>query len=530
MMKSLVNMKSVISEWFQSHKSTLTYCLATTFLWGLVAHAYGLLHNNLSHDVLNAFVATTTEEIWKIELGRFFVPVYRYLFRGAVSLPWLIGLVGLFWISLAVFFMIQLLDVKKKPVIALIAGIMVTNITYISQIATYVYEFDFNALALLLAVLAVYLWRKAGRWSGLIGGVLCLLISISIYQAYFAVAPTLMIWLILTDLFDEQPVKAVLRRGVTGLGMLVLALLLYFVVGKIVYAATGIEPQARVDVFQAGNIVSLLMSYAGLIWPCLRNLGDSIFHTAYSRGLLMILVQLAVGSLAVGAVLMMSRKRFPLWRVLWILVLVLILPFGMNCIYFIAGGVGVHDLMSYAAWFFYVFLLVFALRLGDVTQVPMGLRRIVKWAAYGLVAFVLVQNVTIANTAYVKKELDANATLSTMTRMVDQLEQRDDYVPGETPVAFVGADPVSAAVEGFEDVRSITGMWMDSSIPADTSVYYYNVYEAYFRYVLKYPMNICSDEVHGKLKADPVVAEMPSFPEKGYIKCVDGVLVVKMGE
>lgn len=151
MMKSLVNMKSVISEWFQSHKSTLTYCLATTFLWGLVAHAYGFLHNNLSHDVLNAFVAMTTEEIWKIELGRFFVPVYRYLFRGAVSLPWLIGLVGLFWTSLAVFFTIQLLDVKKKPVIALIAGIMASNITYISQIATYVYEFDFNALALLLA-------------------------------------------------------------------------------------------------------------------------------------------------------------------------------------------------------------------------------------------------------------------------------------------------------------------------------------------------------------------------------------------
>lgn len=232
--------------------------------------------------------------------------------------------------------------------------------------------------------------------------------------------------------------------------------------------ATGIEPQARVDVFQAGNIVSLLMSYAGLIWPCLLNLGDSIFHTAYSRGLLMILAQLAVGSVAVGVVLVMGRKRFPPWRVLWILVLVLILPFGMNCIYFIAGGVGVYDLMSYAAWFFYVFLLVCALRLGDIPQVPMGLRRLVKWAAYGLVAFVLVQNVTIANTAYVKKELDANATLSTMTRVVDQLEQRDDYVPGETPVAFVGADPV--------------------------------------------------------------VAEMPSFPEKGYIECVDGVLVVKMGE
>ena len=70
--------------------------------------------------------------------------------------------------------------------------------------------------------------------------------------------------------------------------------------------ATGIEPQARVDVFKAGNIVSLLMSYAGLIWSCLLNLARSIFHITYSRGLLMILAQLAVGSLAVDGVLVVK--------------------------------------------------------------------------------------------------------------------------------------------------------------------------------------------------------------------------------
>ena len=82
----------------------------------------------------------------------------------------------------------------------------------------------------------------------------------------------------------------------------------------------------------------------------------------------------------------------------------------------------------------------FALRLAEVSQISALLRRFVMWVAYVLVAVLLVQNVTIANTAYVKKELDADATLSTMTRVADQLEQREDYVLGETPVAFIGAN------------------------------------------------------------------------------------------
>ena len=148
-----------------AQKQPFVFCCCAVFLWGLLAHAYGFLHNILSHDVLNAFIATQTEENWKIELGRFFVPVYRTIFRGAVSLPWLLGLMGLLWTSVSVFLTVKILNVRSKLLTVLIAGVMTTNITNIAQIATYIYEFDINCFALMLSVMAAFIWdRKKSIW------------------------------------------------------------------------------------------------------------------------------------------------------------------------------------------------------------------------------------------------------------------------------------------------------------------------------------------------------------------------------
>nr|WP_072515135.1 hypothetical protein [Ndongobacter massiliensis] len=70
--------------------------LLFTFFWGLLAHAYGFLNGFFTHDGLNALIADSTEELWKVELGRFLVPVYRQLVRSAVTTPWVIGVIGLF--------------------------------------------------------------------------------------------------------------------------------------------------------------------------------------------------------------------------------------------------------------------------------------------------------------------------------------------------------------------------------------------------------------------------------------------------
>ncbi len=525
---SITNTKKNIFNYLKENKNLLLCCLISTFLWGLIAHAYGFLHNNLSHDVLNAFTALPGEEGWKIELGRFFVPIYRMFFRGPLSLPWLIGLIGMFWLSLAVYLTVRLFKIENKTLIVLLAGLMTTNITLISQIATYLYEFDFNALALLASVGAVTFWRTQNRWKQFLLAPLCLLLSLSIYQAYITVTVTLVIWLSLIDLLEQKKIRSILTEGVIGILFLLIGMILYLLLGKIVYAATGITPQPRTDMFQLDNIVNTVRSIFSLLSPTLTNLRNNILHSAYPQILLSILLWSSALLAFIQFIKLLIVKHFEPARSILACLLLLILPLGMNCIYIIIAGQGMHNLMCYASWFVYIFLLYFTTQINTPAMLPGRFSKVTRFLAYTLAIFLLFQNIVIANTCYVKKEMEATATLSTMTRVVAALEEHEDYHYGETTVAFIGADSSNENIYGFEKVDNITGMWSKTAIPADTSLYYYNVYKTYFDYVLNYPINLCSDEVHAELVNDPRVQALPSFPDQNAIQMIDGVLVVKM--
>ena len=511
-----------------AQKQPFVFCCCAVFLWGLLAHAYGFLHNILSHDVLNAFIATQTEENWKIELGRFFVPVYRTIFRGAVSLPWLLGLMGLLWTSVSVFLTVKILNVRSKLLTVLIAGVMTTNITNIAQIATYIYEFDINCFALMLSVMAAFIWdRKKSIWH-LAAAAGLVFVSIGLYQAYFAVTVTLMVWKSVMELFAERDIKAVIARGLQGIAALLVGCILYVILGKIVYAVSGVPASGRTNVFDLqGGIV---FQYLRLIKPALGWFVDSILHQSYYSVPYALAVAALTGSMVVLSVCFFVRKKFEIKRVLLICLLVLLTPFAMACIYFISKGQNLHDLTKFSLWLFFVFMAQFAFWLAGEFGLPGKPARLVRLFSCGLVLLILWQNVVLANTAYVKKELEANAALSTMTRVVTVMEQQKDYVPKETPVAFIGVSPYVTRASHMDRVKHITGMRRNAVIPSDASEYYYNAYKAYFEYVLRYPIVLCTDEIHAQLKEDPRVLEMPVYPAEGCMQIIDGVLIVKLGE
>lgn len=509
---------------YRQRKTMLTV-FASVFFWGMLAHMYGFLHCNLSHDVLNAFIATSTEEIWKIELGRYFVPLYRAIFRGAVSLPWLIGVLGLTWTAITVFFVQKIFSIQSNLLIFLISGIMTTNITYISQIATYIYEFDFNAFALMLSVLAVYLWEKdSGKLSLFLGG-FCLMFSIGIYQAYFTVTITLIVWKSVMDLLDEQDVTEVFIHGLKGIFMILLGGVFYFLIGKLIYALTGIVEQDRTNIFSV-NKSNPVLFYLKLILISFVYFGYKLFHIAYSYKIKIATFSITL-LICIAMLRVLKQKKYAIKRTAFICILTAATPFAMSCIYVLARGEGVHDLMIYAFWFFYVFVLLLAFKIHDEKLLPENTARLVKLLSCILVFVLLWENVVLANTAYVKKETEANATLSTMTRVVSMMEQQENYSFGNTTVAFIGATDMTDNLYG--NVEKIIGLDARTSIPYDTPYHYYHAYEAYFKYVLQYPIQFCTNEDWKKLKKDSRVEEMPAYPENGYIKMIDDILVVKMG-
>lgn len=517
---------TIIMQKLYFHKKIFFFYIGSVFFWGILTHAYGFLHSSFSHDVLNAFIATPVEELWKIELGRFCVPIYRMVFRGPVTLPWLIGMLGLVWTSIAVFLIIKIFNIKSRFLGFLIAGLMTTNITYTAQIATYIYEFDVNAFALMLSVLTVYMWLQNKKILTYVVGAICLMTSLGLYQAYFAVAVTVIVIKCIMNLFDNVPAKNVFFHGVNGIGMILVGGCLYLFTRNLVCDLTGINLQNRVNILPLEENGILL--YLNLVLPALKYLISNILHVAY-RNTFFIIIVLFVSCLLVASVIYtLKKKEYHNTSILLIVVLLAIIPFAMTSIYFGVKGQNAHDLTTYAVWFFYIFIGILVYWICAENILPELINYILKALTCILIGTVLYQNIIIANTAYIKKELEATAILSTMTNVVSMIENYEEYVPEKTTIAFIGTPQNIPFPQGMERVSTIVGLQDSSVISYDVSTYYYNAYKAYFSYVLQYPIQFCDDDVHDDLKKDKRVKILPSYPQKGCIEMIDEVLVIKM--
>ena len=520
-----------INSYWQNEKKNIIFCFMSTFILGLAAHAYVMLNNDMSHDWLNAFVATDIEEEWKIRLGRYIVPLYRNIFRNSLALPWLIGIISIFWYSVSSYLITKIFDVQSRIVMFLISGVIVTNITVTAQYATYLYEADFNAFALLLTVAAAYVWKVHTKIYHLIPGVIFLFVSMGIYQSYVCVTITLIVCMSILDLFEEKKIKKVITRGILGIFLVISAFISYILTGKLICYIMNVSQESRVNplsVFSSGkNIVKVLYEE---IFLFIRKL----FHPAYSKELMLIIFTLTALIIFYLIIYVFVKKRFEFQRIILILILFACIPIAACAIFIIACETWVHDLMLYAVWLSWVMVIVLSCRL--LIHIPkITCKRILNCTVCAFVAVIIWQNIIIANTVYIKKDLVAQSSFSTMTRVLDRIEQYPDYIKGKTPLAFIGVpnhgelnNPYDEIAD-FCDINSVLLADINEVFYSDTNNDIFNTYAAYFKYVLNSPVTICDEDKHEKIKESEEVKNMPIFPAKESIRMIDGVLVVKVG-
>lgn len=503
-----------------SEAQRLKVCLLATFLLGLIAHGFGLTHLLIGHDSLHEFYWTVSRQ-WKMSLGRFLEPILRYVMGEIIVLPWLTGLTGLLFGAVAAHLVGKMFRLQKVWANVAVCGVMVTNVTVTALIATYIHDFAGDMLALLLAVAAAYCWsrmREGFSWKDLVTGTLCLTASFGFYQAYVAVTVTLICMAGILDLLKERSAKKTLLSLLRALPMGILAVGIYLIGVSVAMKVFGVT--AAGDAGNNMNYISQNLSrwrellgagYGQVMADLFLVRWDSVKGVHAQAALLVCAANAGLGLLAACA--MVSAFRKMKWQEIGLmLVLVALLPFAMTCITVVSTES--HALMRYAVFLYYVLILaVFQLkqRKNWVHLVPIL-----------LIAVVLMNNVQVSNTAYEKKDLEQQATLSTMTRVLDRLEEYEDYVYGESEVAVMGVIQTHEEPLKVGTISGITGMEYTSQI-----TYYPNM-EEYFSIVLKTPMNMSNQERMKQLRQTEEFKAMGTFPAKNCIATIDGVIVVKM--
>ena len=503
-------------------RSLLLLCFAAVFGFGLAAHAYGFLHASFSHDMLNALVADNVETYWKMQLGRPGIVLYRRIFRGVIAAPWQLGLLSLLWLSLASFLTAKLFRVSGKLFPVLLAGILTVNITTVAMTATYLYEMDADLFAVLLGMCAVFLWDRYG-WTGALLGALLTACCMGIYQSMVSVPVTLAMLLCMAALLRGKDFASVFRKGIRAIMMLGVGVLLYFLGVRLMCNLKGINlamdgynsVEQTVSASLAERFGHVYQTWSWAFW----NPGKAHIEPL----VLGINCLIAVFGLCGLLTRLVKGKSGGKEKLLFCLLL-LLLPLGMNTAQ-LSFSRDIHDLMKFSFWLFYVLCLL-PFFPGAPERQP-GLARI---AGAVLVLILLWSNIQTANIVYTRKALEQEAAQSLMTRVLYRLEEQEDYDPGETVLAFAGvSDQLQEKIPGFEAYYDITGCESASPIVKAEASYNYNVYAAYFRYLLNHPAVMADWSTWNAIQEDPRVKEMPAYPADGCMQLVDGIMVVKMG-
>ncbi len=481
-----------------------------TFAMGLLTHLPILLSDIPNHDGLDSIYFDQN----MVTSGRWFLSAACGL-SSYYTLPWVIGVLGVLYLSLACVALVEFLEVRHKGCIVLIGGLLATFPSIASTFA-YVYTLDGYMLALLLAVLAVLLTARF-RW-GFLAGMACLGFSMGIYQAYLPFAVLLSLYGILMLALSGLPFREKVRRGARYLYMGVLGMAFYYLALQVLLRLQG----KVLDDYQGINGMGALggRGLAGILKQIYQDFfaftlkGNVFFQNVYSACALCALSLLLIWGVARLAL----RKKW--WKSPWFYGILFVSGFGLplatNLILLVSPDVTYHLLMRYQ----WVLLIICPVAFLDRYGCEKPLESWVLLLAAGILTF---HYAVTDNIAYSNLEKRYEKTYAYCVRLLDRIEQTPGYYQG-IPIAMVGV----VGDESFPET-DITGEVTSGmiGIPGDSLLYRGDNYELFIRHYLGATLNILPADAMAEAYYADFYREMESFPGADSIRIVDGILYIK---
>lgn len=496
------------------------------FLAGLLIHMPVLLSDIPNHDGLGSMYFDQN----MITSGRWFLTV-ACGFSSYYTIPWLIGLLGLGFLSCAAVVLCEILEVRKGWAAAL-CGALLSSFPALASTFAYVYTLDGYMLALLLAVAAVLFTKK--RPLGFLPGGVCLAFSLGVYQGYLSFAMILAIFAIVMLFAGREPGEAgqgkgpgllweKVRQALRYLYMGIIGAALYYLILQLLLRLQGKE----LDQYQGISGMASGTSPGGGLLSAVGGMyrdffsftlkGNVLFQNPYAAGALCLLV-LAGAWAAVSGLRRRKCWKNPVFFGIIVLAAAA-LPLATNIILLISPEVNYHLLMRYQ-WVLYAIGAV-ALAGGGEPEGKGG--ACIQWLALGAATVLVFCYSVTDNIAYSNLQKRYEKTYAYCVRLLDRIEQTPGYYPG-IPIAMVG-------VVGYVQfpVTDITLPVTSNMIglSGDTLLYTGDNYEVFMKNYLGATLNILPPEAMADMYESEEYVAMDSFPGPNSVRIIDGIMYVK---
>ncbi len=494
--------------------------LISGMICGLVAYTYIMTNNFLTYD--STWNIYSDQDM--ITSGRQFL-TYACGISSFYNLPWLNGILAIFYLSLAAVVVVEGLGMESKVGAALAGGLLVT-FPAIASTFGYIFTIDGYMLAVLLASLA-FLLADRTKW-GFLGGILLLGVSIGIYQAYLSFTIILCILRLLLDLLEKEELKEIgakiWRYVVMGIG----AYVFYVVTLKLMLAAKGLELSGYQGTDRVASL-SLTDIPAGLV-AALKSFGRFFMpgNVLQSNKLLFISFCLVLLLAAVMYVIHFCKERRykSILRIVLAVGLIATIPFGATIVNVLSPDTYFHLLLRLPWALFLIFALV-------LIEIDFKSKKVIAdkiWksgCAIVLVCSLLLigRFCIMANIVGFNMNERYEKTYATCVRIVDRIEQTPGYKTG-TKIAILGGHPNHYYYYPTDiTTKDLAGFFgVDGSVFVASSEGYAKV----FKHYLNFTVNYIPAEDELPIVFSEEYAAMPRFPAEGSIAFIGDVLVVKM--
>lgn len=467
-------------------------------------------------------------------LGRWVCDVlYKLGIPGPYRAQSWIGIFVVLALAVVCTVVLSMIKVTNKISALLIMEILVAFPT-LAYSYGYLYDAVLYTFSLMFASLAVWM---ANRWKhGWMGGALCLMFSLGLYQAWIAFAVTLVIVYIVVEIKEDnynrnQMIALIFRNVFMGIG----GLSIYLLSVRVYNAVYNITLSSYKGLDSMGNIS--LTNLPRLIINCYVSFGKFVFGIFYHMPkpiiVLNYIIIILLFLMSMHVIIKKMRTKKYLEAGLFFAFLA-ILPIGMCLMEIVANT---DTLSIYAICLLYVLLIKWV---DDWLENPeegaVRNRKVICKGIYIVSAIMVTFFFFVTQIYYFKLHVFYQRTYAMANRVVMRIEELEEYP--QVRKVLIGGTPINRQDYGtaevmFDDViindRGLWGQYvgMSASGMSDYSLVKFNHFMNGF--LGTNFESIKADEAVERLKTDEY-AKMPLWPNKGSVQVIDDVIVVKMDE
>lgn len=459
---------------------------------------------------------------WESSLGRWLIQYVGNL-RNSVVVPIYIELISIIILTAALLLIYDILDIHNS-VYCVIGAALFFSQPYVSFMLHIYYCADAYSFSLFFAVLAAWFLLKFEKKH--ICSIICMVVSLSLYQSNIVITGTLVLICILADFLNAkkdllQTIKKSILCFLSGLGGIVLYILLL----KFYLASHNM---ALADYKGMNNIgtMNLVVSVKKLI-ELLNNMyfsvSDSLVGYSYwVNGKLGVIINIGIIICFIAYIVYMlfyKNNGFGIERKCLVVLCCAILPIMWGIIVFMAPDVSVHVLIMPHLIFIYL------VTLSAMEHSLINKKKIIyigRLIGLSSIIFVAYNYCFVAAEFQYGLKLADNRAYALATEINSRLEDEVCWEPG-MKIAIIGDTDTWSVAPDYYNIygKNECLYWPGYGSQGCWQKYIFERIGVYY--------TILSSEEYSKLVCDKRLKDMQVFPNNNSIQIIDDTVVVKLG-